>query len=241
MERIGDGMDELMERVRASALARDTPERRAELAARAADERRATIAQRARMADVPTDATVWPFVLRDDSERTEALVATEARLAEYEAECARGVRRAFVLVFGAGFGVSKTIGVCHACVRVDRSFLVRAAYRMPNVFTDEGRELLDRMENVGLLFLDDAELWPTSDRVLKPLLRHRFNYGRPTFIAGNVTQEYVMTQMFDDAMMSRVLAQSDGGRPWFLPQSTEPSEKRGDLTGPSMRHPLSAK
>lgn len=224
------------ERIAARDAEENTPERRAAREREAAVARFRLLSQRADDAEVPKTDDVRRHVLNDNAEQTEAVVSCHEALGRYEEGRKRRRWQPFTLFLGASFGRGKTIGICHACVRSERTFLYVSCAAWPGrLYDDDDAAKRERMGTVEILAIDDLELLPANDRFLQSLLRRREAAGLPVFGGGNIAQS-VAEDLVGDAMLSRLLAASaQHGHSWFKPAPKTSPTIKGDLLGPTMR------
>jgi DNA replication protein DnaC len=123
---------------------------------------------------------------------------------------ARGSHRALVLALCGGCGTGKSVALGWAVLRHDGSARMissdRAGSYDPSQAHSQSRAEWDRIVGVDLLAIDELGDEDRPDRV-GVLLRARYNAGKATLLAGNLTPAQFRERYCDERLRSRLSRQ----------------------------------
>lgn len=158
---------------------------------------------------VPSERGVLPVAAADDLATTPAVVAVQRAMAWRDA---RGARQPLVLVVLGPVGTGKSVALGHAIAHHERNARhVIAPDVLPRASYSELRAARAKMVAVDLLAIDEigTEEKPT---VVLDMILDRYNAGKATIIAGNVTKEQFSDRYADDRLRSRLGRQQADGQ-----------------------------
>lgn len=206
----------------------DDPAEHALRAAQAA----ARAESRARAAGVPRHPDLLRAALRGSPAPTDALAAVRDALAWRERTRTAAGARPFLRALGGPPGTGKSVALAWACVHGEgtaRFAPASVADQELRSWGPDARAAKDALRQVDLLALDDAGRAADTDAI-RELLALRYDDGRATLLATNLTSEDVVTRYLDARLADRLIRDQQaapGGLAWWVP-CVGPSRRGGD-------------
>lgn len=172
---------------------------------------------------VPAERGVLDFAAEWDPATTQAVVAVQQAL---QWRGVRGVRQPLVLVVLGPVGTGKSVALGWAVTHHGYTARHVAAPDLPGrVDHSAMRETRERLVRVDLLAVDEVGTEDKPATVLD-LVLDRYNAGKATLLAGNVTKAQFAERYTDGRLRSRLARQQADGQPVLVVLAGEDLRQR---------------